>query len=300
MAVPAVDNGIVDLEVVRLKEGLSPRTRGIDPGHVETLTGVFELLPPIVVHASTMKVIDGAHRVAAARRLGAPLIRAQLWDGEDNGAVAEAIRLNVAHGKPLSKADRDAAVGRIVRCQPDWSNRRIAAVCGVSQSVVASRRVALGGNGVDRVGLDGRRRPSDPAGARQRVLELMLRDPGQSDRALSRNAGVSPATVRAVREQLTADVPVIPSALLSPETPTTPTVPPTKLEDEAAFGSDPQLARFAKWFDRTAILQADWEVVIDIVPQSRVYEVADEARRRSVAWSTFAARLESALGRARL
>src|SRR5437763_15349138 len=60
--------GYVDLQLLR--RGMSPRANGEDPDHVRTLAATVNPLPPIVVHRPSMRVIDGLHRVAAARLRG--------------------------------------------------------------------------------------------------------------------------------------------------------------------------------------------------------------------------------------
>jgi hypothetical protein len=47
---------------------------------------------------------------------------------------------------------------------------------------------------------------------------------------------------------------------------------------------------FVGWFERTAISD-DWSAHVGAIPLSRVYEVADEARRRAAAWHEFASAL---------
>jgi hypothetical protein len=47
---------------------------------------------------------------------------------------------------------------------------------------------------------------------------------------------------------------------------------------------------FAERFERTSIAD-EWICHMQSVPLSRVYEIADEARRRAKAWTDFAASL---------
>src|SRR5260370_41261090 len=58
----------------------SPRLEGLDPGHAEALAEVDDELPPILVQRSTMRVIDGMHRLDAARIRGQEEIRVQFFD----------------------------------------------------------------------------------------------------------------------------------------------------------------------------------------------------------------------------
>src|SRR5262249_49349833 len=66
------DRAVVAVSVLRAGE--TPRLAGEDPEHVRALAECEEELPPILVDRSTMRVIDGAHRLQAARLRGAELI----------------------------------------------------------------------------------------------------------------------------------------------------------------------------------------------------------------------------------
>src|SRR2546421_3267487 len=45
----------------------SPRLNGEDAEHIRVLAAVEAKLPPILVHRASMRVIDGMHRLGAAR-----------------------------------------------------------------------------------------------------------------------------------------------------------------------------------------------------------------------------------------
>ena len=87
-----------------------------------------------------MQVIDGMHRVRAAILSGAGYIEALLFEGAEDEAFLLAVQLNVAHGLPLSRADRVAAAVRIIHSSPQWSDRAIARAAGLSDKTVASIR----------------------------------------------------------------------------------------------------------------------------------------------------------------
>ena len=94
------------------------RVKGENLKHVRVLAEVEDELPPIVVHRATMRVIDGMHRVRAAILSGVAYIEALLFEGAEDEAFLVAVRLNAAHGLPLSRADRVAAAIRIIRSSP--------------------------------------------------------------------------------------------------------------------------------------------------------------------------------------
>jgi ParB-like chromosome segregation protein Spo0J len=184
----------------------SPRSSGIDREHVLRLAQVLDSLPPIVVHHPTMHIVDGYHRVAAAMREKRDSISARFVDGPAESILVMAIKANTAHGLPLSLADRRSAAGRIIGTFPQWSNRAIAEVTGLSATTVGEIRSAHenGPNLDARVGKDGRTRHLSSAGGRAVAAELIRARPQASLREIAAEAGISPNTVRDVRARLLA------------------------------------------------------------------------------------------------
>ena len=70
-----------------------------------------------------------------------------------------------------------------------------------------------------------------------------------------------------------------------------------RLEGDRAFTGREHGNEFVKWFDATTVEPADLWTHVGTVPRSRIYEVADEARRRAGFWSNFADSLEGQLRR---
>ncbi|WP_307660613.1 ParB/RepB/Spo0J family partition protein [Streptomyces sp. V1I1] len=169
------------IEVEHLREAGTPRSSGEDNEHVKALTDVEDRLPPIIVHRPTMRVIDGMHRLRAAKLRGARRIRARYFEGDEADAFVLAVRTNVSHGLPLSLSDRRAAAARIVATHPRWSDRRIAAATGLAARTVASLRQETGvdgtAGGTRRIGQDGEERPVSSAEGRRITGELIAGDP---------------------------------------------------------------------------------------------------------------------------
>ena len=228
----------------------SPRDKRVDEDHVLALAEVLDRFPPVVVDKRTMKVIDGLHRVEASRRMGRSEIRAVFFDGSETDALVVAVQANIRHGKPLSRSERQAAAGALLRRCPERSDRWLAEVCGLSHSTVARIRQAADalGSGT-RTGRDGRRRPVDSAAGRAAIAKALAEEPGSSFRQAAEAAGVAPSTVHrtvAAVRRLRAEPPQHPAS--SP--------PVLPLEDIGALHPED-------------------------VPLGRIYEVADELRRRA-------------------
>ncbi len=119
---------VVTIESLRPAD--SPRVRGQDAGHAHALRENLPDLPAILVNRRTMRVIDGMHRLSAARLAGAGTIRAEFIDTDERTAFLLAVRANTRRGLPLSLADREAAAERILSWYPYWSDRSIAAIAG--------------------------------------------------------------------------------------------------------------------------------------------------------------------------
>jgi len=60
----------VQVPIARILAADSPRRAGENPEHAQSLAEVNAELPPIVVHRATLRVIDGMHRLRAARLRG--------------------------------------------------------------------------------------------------------------------------------------------------------------------------------------------------------------------------------------
>jgi ParB-like chromosome segregation protein Spo0J len=254
-----------------------------------------------LVQRSTLVVIDGAHRLAAARALGLETVVAMYFEGSDEEARIEAIRCNRGHGLPLSLADRKQAAAGLIARHRDWSDGRIAEICSLSPKTVAAlRRSARPSrpdapaplDGGSRLGRDGKRHPVGAVAPRDRVLHALAEDPDASLRTIAARVGVSPETVRTVRRAQGGGAPAaerLPT--IDPELLGRRDEPRTWSRDRA-LASTEEGARFAAWFDRFAVDQAAlWEHP-GVVPASRTYEVVDEARRRARFWGDFADRVE--------
>jgi ParB-like chromosome segregation protein Spo0J len=312
---------VVVVKVEALRAGPEFRDGGINEAHVLSLAEMEGQWPPIVVTSDHL-VIDGRHRLAAAQRLGLTELQARVFDGSPDEAFVEFVRCNVGHGLPLSLSERRRAVGHILGAHPEWSDRRVARLCALSPTTVGRLRSELveaascpdaqSGHPEARVGLNGRLRSVHPDGVRARVVEALSARPQSSLRAVAQEVGVSPETVRSVRKSLQGpatgprrgsgprlgdDQPAETSLpdiawladLMGRGRPATATEP---WREDRALSSLACGDGFLDWFDGATVDEADCWRFLPEVPLSRVYMVADEARRRASCWSSFASALE--------
>ncbi len=184
------------------------RSSGQDPEHVRALAMLDpSLLPPVLVHRPTMRVLDGMHRVRAELLRGGTQIRVEFCEGTEEESFVLAVRSNVAHGLPLSLGDRKAAATRILRAYPVWSDRSIGSVSGLSPKTVGviRRRSAEEDprlNEVGRMGRDGRTHPASVAEGRLYASKLISERPHASLREIASSAGISLGTAQDVRKRL--------------------------------------------------------------------------------------------------
>jgi ParB-like chromosome segregation protein Spo0J len=288
----ALQPDVVMVDVEDLAITPSFRESGVTHEHVAHLIAMRGHWPPILVGRTDGLVIDGVHRVAAARFLGLARIEAVIFDGGPEEALIEFVRRNVYHGLPLTLGERKRAAARILVVQPAWSDRRVAELCAISPKTVARLRPRAGHRPTEetpqldiptRIGRDNKCRPVDGASARSRIVDEIKARPEASLRAIAATVGVSPETVRSVRMSLQS----------APDL----GAPPTRIEapwnDDAAILSSDGGEDFVAWFDRTVVTDDDARRRLDAVPLSRIYEIADEARRRSTVWMQFARALEA-------
>jgi ParB-like chromosome segregation protein Spo0J len=292
----------VEVEVSCLKFGLSPRLGDRDQERVRLLAGVLDVCPPIIVERRTGSLIDGVHRVMAARMLGRKQIRAHMFDGSREEALVIAIRSNVTHGMPLTLQEREVAAGKVLILYPDWSDRRVGEVCGLSAKTVANLRQCPTADTPQldtRTGRDGRRRPVDPSGHRAQIAQILQTRPASSNREVARIAGASPTTVAKVKRQITsAGLQDLAMESLSNSSTSSRRAVAEGLRPEPGFVDDTALLamhkgpQFVAWLEAVSLADSDWRESISSVPLSRLYSLANHARMQSEAWTRFAVSLE--------
>jgi ParB-like chromosome segregation protein Spo0J len=294
----------------------SPRLQGENLGHTRMLASVGAKLPPIIVHRATMRVIDGAHRLGAARIRGDELIEARMFDGSEQEAYVLGVKANIAHGLPLSVSDRSTAAERIITSHPSWSDRTIAAATGLSARTIGNiRRRLERQDGAEekvkaRIGRDGRIRPLDNTEGRLKAVNFIKSQPDASLREIAKKAGVSPSTARDVRNRLNQGEDPVPSARRPVDRRSATTTialgarpiqlpsPPNLDSILHGLKNDPSL-RFTdsgrsllRWIFVRVVHNDEWREFVDPVPPHCAYVIADVARHCAQEWQDFAESLE--------
>ncbi|GAB2568073.1 ParB N-terminal domain-containing protein [Nocardia heshunensis] len=294
----------ISIEMLRVAD--SPRLDGVNMDHVQRLASIDATLPAIIVHRCSMSVIDGVHRLEAAKLRGDNSILAVFFDGPDTDAFAIAVMANVAHGLPLTTADRRAAAIRLLISHPDRSDRILAKHSGLSAKTISTLRAQMTADlpqSDRRLGSDGKLRPVDATLGRTRAAELLRENPTASLREVSRACGISPATVRDVRVRLEqGDDPVPIRTPRSPgmadglfDTENVRTLPSVNLLD--SLRRDPSLRQTDA--GRTLLRLLSWQelepdvrerLLLSVPPHCRGM-VARAARECAVSWQIFATKL---------
>jgi hypothetical protein len=325
----------VSVPVSMLAPGIYLRADGTDPAHVRLLADAVDSvrLPGILVQKDSARVIDGRHRVEVAKLRGETAIRARIIDCTDAEALVLAIKSNTLHGLPLSRADRISGAKRVLASYPDWSDRVVASVTGLSAKSIASFRESLADEARSsgkRLGRDGKRHPVVPAEGRQRAAEYIATHPKASLRQVAREADVSLGTAHVVKEKLrngevsgrsTAGSPVAatqggprrrgPARVAAAAAVPAPAARPSPIAAargggvlawpavSAKLASDPSLRyteggrTFLRWMAGRCLQEAEWQEFTDAVPQRWLPEISRIAMRMSEEWRQFAEALGS-------
>ncbi|QMU78265.1 ParB N-terminal domain-containing protein [Streptacidiphilus sp. PB12-B1b] len=291
----------------RLLDAESPRLGGLDERHLSTLLDVEDDLPPIIVHGPTMRVIDGMHRLHAARLRNRETIDVVYFDGSEKESFVLAVEANVRHGLPLTLAERKESAKRILRSYPEWSNQAIATKTGLSSKTVGMLRRDDGAAETQptvRIGRDGRVRPLSVVEGRLRAREVLAQNPDASLREIARESGISVGTARDVRERLSkGESPIPGSRAAAAEAEPRPAEPgpSSELVDFAivldSLRKDPALRysdegrALIRWLETRTVRREEINLVAQ-VPAHQATRLANMARACAAHWEAIAVALE--------
>ncbi|GAA1954826.1 ParB N-terminal domain-containing protein [Amycolatopsis minnesotensis] len=306
-------SGTTSVLLGRLLSADSPRLSGENPAHTRMLATSGALMPPIVVHRQTMRVIDGTHRLAAAKLRGEEWIEVQFFDGTPEEAFLVAVETNTERGLPLSIAERETAAMRVLASFPQWSDRAIAAKTGLAARTVKRIRDSTTTKDQQtdaRIGRDGRVRPLNSVEGRLRASAVISSRPEASLRAVAKEAGISVATAHDVRRRVQRGESPIPDGLAPADAgepiprPARPL--PTREADPVGAGLDQLWEKISKdpalrfsdsgrallrWLSFHAITTAELERLMESVPDYGTGAVALLATQCADTWRQFAEKL---------
>lgn len=266
-----VSDVVVEMPIDSIDTGGALRVRTEDSAHTRVLANTEAELPPILLHRETMQLIDGAHRLKAAKANGARVIRVRFFDGTADEAFLLAVQANIAHGLPLSITDRKAASLRIMRMYPLWSDRKIAEVAGLDHKTVGTVRKQSSGDVPQtgrRLGRDGRmRRVRMTGGDRKRGKE--------TQRSSAEEAVAMPELAPAER--------VCPTAVLQ------------SLRRDPSLRLTETGRTVLRWLDASPRTPTQSVDLADRIPEHCLNLILDMARQNAANWQDFATRIDDRL-----
>ncbi|QIS10673.1 MULTISPECIES: ParB/RepB/Spo0J family partition protein [Nocardia] len=258
---------VVEIPIEAIDNGGALRVRAENCAHTRVLANTETELPPILVHRGTMQLIDGAHRLQAAKSKGARVIRARFFDGTEQEAFVLAVRANIAHGMPLTTVDRKAAALRIMRMYPLWSDRKIAEVTGLDHKTVGAVRRQSAGDVPQtghRLGRDGRMRrvrgTADRKGCKTTRKRTGVPQPAPEPEPLPAQPVCSAALLQSLRRD-----------------------PSLRLTETGRM--------LLRWLDASPRTPTQSVDLADRIPEHCLNVILDMARQNAANWQGFAARI---------
>ena len=125
----------MNIEDIIIKKSVNPRKKLRDE-LIEHYAEIFDLLPPVVVQKGTGILLDGFHRIEAAKFINREAVDVVEMDIPDNELFAEALRRNLAHGLPLTSDERNEAIVRLYR--EGWKQEALAQMWGITHQQISN------------------------------------------------------------------------------------------------------------------------------------------------------------------
>lgn len=292
-----------NLPLTSLNPGFYLRHSGTSAAHVQLLVDAAgsAKFPPILVQETGLRIIDGLHRFEAAKQRGQSHITAKVVDCGDEEALVLAIKSNTLHGLPLTKADRVSGAKRMLAAHPDWSDRAVAEVAGLSAKTVAVLRNRAAPEAAlpsKRRGRDGKLHPVSGVEGRRRVADYIAAHPDATLRQIAREVDVSLGTAHDVRDRLRRGIEPVHSATPRPDAGnrmrrmaprrTTWTEVSGKLASDPALRYTEGGRAFLRWMSRHAEATDEWQVFSHAIPGHWLPEVRLLADSIVDEWRSFA------------
>lgn len=130
------------MSIDELRPGPAVRSRPPAAEDVADLAGALEDAPAVLVACPGRRLLDGHHRVAAARHRGDEDVDVTWWHGDPADMFLVALRRNAAL-VPVTPQERQVAAEVLLQTRAEMSDRWVARACGISPSTVGKLRRRL-------------------------------------------------------------------------------------------------------------------------------------------------------------
>ena len=136
----------ININSIRIDGGTQSRV-SLNEATVAEYIESLDALPPVVVFfdGSEHWLADGFHRLHAYRQAGKASIPADVREGTCREAILHSLGANASHGLRRSNADKRKAVQTVLDDTEwaQWSDRKIAEICGVGAPFVGDVRRSI-------------------------------------------------------------------------------------------------------------------------------------------------------------
>jgi hypothetical protein len=143
----------LEISLIRLDGGTQPRSEL----NIETVNDYAEamkagaIFPAVTIffNGTDYWLADGFHRIAASKKICLIVVSVEVLQGDRRDAILYSTGVNATHGLRRSNEDKRRVVRTLLQ-DPEWSqwsDRKIAKTCGVSNRFVGNIRRELGVNG---------------------------------------------------------------------------------------------------------------------------------------------------------
>lgn len=146
---------MLELEQIRLDGGTQSRVE-LNQDTVAEYRQAFmdgAVFPPVVVFfdGANYWLADGFHRYFGARDAGESALHAEIINGTQRDALLYSLKANATHGLKRTNADKRKAIETLLKDTEwsQWSDRKIAEVCGVGNQMVGDVRRSICVNHTD-------------------------------------------------------------------------------------------------------------------------------------------------------
>lgn len=138
-------DALAELVIAKIRvDGGTQMRAEIDEDTVDEYVEVLASLPPITVFydGNSYWIVDGFHRLRAHEKARKKVIYAEVKSGTQRDAILYAAGANGRHGRRRTHADKRRAVGALLRDPEwtEWSNRKLADQCGVTEFLVRTMK----------------------------------------------------------------------------------------------------------------------------------------------------------------